>query len=55
MTQDVVATFMAVARPFAASVRLPVDPGPANVSVSDVIEIVTVLIWLMKVSVVPIG
>jgi hypothetical protein len=44
MTQDVDATLSAVAMPFAASVRLPVEPAPIKVSVSDVIAMVTVLI-----------
>ncbi len=52
---DVVAIFSAVAMPFAARVRDPVVPVPANVMVSDVMAIVTVLIWLTKVMAVPTG
>ncbi len=53
----VLATFTAVAVPPAASVREPVVPvpDPANkVIVSEVMAMVTVLIWLMKVMTVPI-
>ena len=52
---DVDATFNAVAMPFAASVRLPVLPEPARVSVSDVIAIVTVLMAFTNVRHVPMG
>jgi len=46
---------MAVAMPFAAKVRLPVDPVPAWTRVSELIAIVTVLISLMNVIAEPIG
>lgn len=41
--------------PLAASVREPVVPAPINVMVSVVIEMVTVLTSLTKVTAVPIG
>ncbi len=55
MIQLVDATFIAVAIPFAANVRLPVVPAPANVMVSVVIEIVTVFMAFTNVRHVPIG
>lgn len=48
---------MAVAIPFAARVRLPVVPAPANTKVSEVIAIVIVPpdVSLINVMAVPIG
>jgi hypothetical protein len=55
--QVVAATLTAVAIPFAARVLEPVDVPPANLNVSDVIAIVTVVALgpAINVIVVPIG
>lgn len=55
MIQAVVATLTAVQVLPAARVREPVVFAPWRVRVSDVIEIVTVLIWFTNVIVVPTG
>jgi hypothetical protein len=47
--------FIAVATPFAANVLEPVVPAPANVNVSVVIAIVTVLIAFTNDTTVPTG
>lgn len=57
MIQRVDVTLMAVATPLAANVLLPVDPAPANTSVSLFMAIVRAPadVSLMNVMVVPIG
>jgi len=57
MYQVVLATLTAVAIPFAASVLVPVLVPPANLSVSEVIAMLTVVALgpAMNVRVVPIG
>ena len=57
MYQVVAATLTAVAIPLAASVLVPVLVPPANLSVSDVIAMLTVVALgpAMNVRVVPIG
>ncbi len=55
MIHSVLVTFLAMATPLAASVRLPVVPAPARRMVSLVIAIVSVpaAFWLTKCSSVP--
>jgi hypothetical protein len=56
INHDVVVTFSAVAIPFAAKVRLPVVPGPANLIVSlQAIVTVPAPLPFTKVSAVPRG
>jgi hypothetical protein len=57
MIHSVVVTFIAVAIPLAASVRLPVVPAPAKRIVSVVIAIVTTPAeaWFTNVSTAPSG
>ena len=54
MIQAVVPILIAVQVPFAANVRDPVVPVPANVMVSVVMAMVTVLIIFTKLITVPI-